>query len=80
MSTITTRRTGGGKKVRDRQRLAHMVAGAALVGYVYLPGGPGSALEAAVRWVVLPALAASGFLMWQWPKTRRWIRGQRGRS
>jgi hypothetical protein len=71
MTAITARRTGGGKKIRDRQRLAHLVAGAALVAYVYLPG---EALEAAVRWVILPLLVASGVLMWQWPKLRRWAR------
>ena len=80
MTTITARRTGGGKKIRDRQRLAHLVAGVALVAYVYTPGGPGPALEATVRWVIIPVLAASGVLMWQWPKLRRWARKQRSRS
>ena len=74
MTAITARRTGGGKKIRDRQRLAHLVAGVALVAYVYTPGGPGAALQAAVRWVILPVLAGSGVLMWQWPKVRRWAR------
>ena len=74
MTAITARRTGGGKKIRDRQRLAHLVAGVAVVAYVYLPGG--AAVEAAVRWVILPLLAASGVLMWQWPKIRRWARSR----
>ena len=80
MTAITARRTGGGKKIRDRQRLAHLVAGAALVAYVYLPGGAGAALEVAVRWVILPLLAASGVLMWQWPKIRRRVRRLGDRS
>jgi hypothetical protein len=75
MTVTTARRTGGGKKIRDRQRLAHLVAGLAVVAYVYLPASP--ALDAAVRWMILPALAGSGVLMWQWPKLRRWAR-QRG--
>ena len=80
MTAITARRTGGGKKIRDRQRLAHLLAGVALVAYVYMPGGPGPALEAAVRWLILPVLAGSGVLMWQWPKVRRLARKQRSRS
>ncbi|MFC5262127.1 hypothetical protein ACFPJ1_08395 [Kribbella qitaiheensis] len=63
MTATTARRTGGGKKIRDRQRLAHLVAGVALVAYVYLPGDLSPALETAVRWVILPVLAGSGVLM-----------------
>lgn len=80
MTASTARRTGGGKKIRDRQRLGHLVAGAAMVAYVYMPGGLSAALEAAVRWVILPVLAGSGVLMWQWPKVRRWARKQGSRS
>jgi hypothetical protein len=81
MTTITTaRRTGGGKKIRDRQRLAHLLAGLALVAYVYAPGGPSPVLEAVVRWAVLPGLVASGVLMWQWPKIRRWARRRGSQS
>jgi hypothetical protein len=80
MTAITARRAGGGKKIRDRQRLAHLMAGVALVAYVYVPGGPSPALQAAVRWVILPVLAGSGVLMWQWPKVRRWARKQGNRS
>jgi hypothetical protein len=79
-TTITARRTGGGKRLRDRQRMAHLVTGVALVAYVYAPGGPGAVLETAVRWVILPLLAASGVLMWQWPKVRRWARRLRSQS
>jgi hypothetical protein len=80
MTAITARRTGGGKRMRDRQRLAHMVAGVTLVAYVYMPGGPSAGLEAAVRWVILPILAGSGVLMWQWPKVRRWARRRGSQS
>ena len=74
MTATATRRTSGGKKVRDRQRLAHLVAGALLILYVYLPATPGTVLQAGVRWVILPLLAITGGFMWQWPKLRRWIR------
>ena len=79
-TTVTPRRTGGGKKIRDRQRLAHLLAGLALVAYVYLPGGPSQAVQTTVRWVILPLLAASGVLMWQWPKVRRLARKLGSRS
>ncbi len=79
MTAITARRTGGGKKIRDRQRLAHLLAGVALVAYVYVPG-PSPAVQTTVRWVILPLLAASGVLMWQWPKVRRWLRKRGSRA
>jgi hypothetical protein len=77
---MTTRRTRGGKATRDRQRLAHLVTGLVIVAYVYAPGGPEPAVQAAVSWVVLPGLIASGVLMWQWPKARRWLRHHENRS
>ena len=80
MTATTTRRTGSGRRIRDLQRLAHLAIGAALAAYVYLPGGPSPALAATVRWVLLPLLAASGVVMWQWPKIRRWARSQESRS
>jgi hypothetical protein len=78
VTTATTRRTSGGKKIRGRQRLAHLVAGALLTLYVYLPITPGAVLHDAIRWVFLPLLVATGVLMWQWPKVRRWLRARAG--
>lgn len=78
MAAIAERRVGGGKRVRDRQRLAHLVGGLLLVAYVYVPAGP--VLEAAVRWFVLPVLVGSGVVMWQWAKIRRWMRKVKGQS
>ncbi len=78
MSAIAERRTSGGKRIRDRQRLAHLVGGVLLVAYVYAPGAP--VLEAAVRWVVLPVLVVSGVVMWQWGKIRRWMRKVRSQA
>lgn len=73
MTTIP-RRPGGAKKLRDRQRLAHLVAGVLLILYVYLPGVPGPVFQAAMRWGVLPVVVIAGVLMWQWPKIRRLVR------
>ena len=80
MTLTTGRSVGGGKKTRDRQRLAHLVTGLTLVAYVYAPGGPDPVLQAAVRWVLLPGVVASGVLMWQWPRVRRWVRSRGGRQ
>lgn len=54
---------------RGVQRLAHLVAGVLLLGYVYLPV-PGGA-QSVVRLLVLPVLVATGVAMWQAPRLRR---------
>jgi hypothetical protein len=48
--------------VRKAERSAHLLWGLVLVLYVYglLPSWG----EPVVRWVVIPAIAASGFAMW----------------
>jgi hypothetical protein len=74
VSTTVTHRAGGGKRIRQRQRLAHLISGALLIAYVYLPIDDGSLFEVAVRWVVLPLLVIDGVLMWQWPRLRRLAR------
>jgi len=75
----TSRRGLSGKQVRDRQRLAHLVTGALLIVYVYLPGTPSPILEVAIRWAILPGVVIAGVLMWQWPKLRRWARRSNGK-
>lgn len=77
MTAVTSRRTLTGKQIRDRQRLAHLVTGALLVAYVYLPGTPNPIFQDAIRWVIVPAAVIAGVVMWQWPKIRRWARGAR---
>jgi hypothetical protein len=59
-------------KQRKLQRVVHLVAGAALLGYVYAPLG--GELEAAVRMVVFPLLVVTGIAMWQAPRLRRGLR------
>lgn len=79
-TAATVRRTGGGKRIRDRQRAAHLITGALLIVYVYLPVDAGAAVQPAIRWVVLPLLVIDGVLMWQWARVRRLVRWLRGRS
>jgi len=75
----TSRRGLSGKQIRDRQRLAHLVTGALLIVYVYLPGTASPILEVAIRWAILPGVVIAGVLMWQWPKLRRWARRSNGK-
>jgi hypothetical protein len=60
---------------RRLQRIMHLVAGVALLAYVYAPIG--SELEATVRVIVAPLLAVSGLAMWQAPRVRRALRRRR---
>lgn len=80
MTATISRRVPSGKKIRDRQRLAHLVTGTVLIFYVYLPGTPSPVLQASIRWVILPLLVIDGVLMWQWAKVRRLARRWVGNS
>jgi hypothetical protein len=71
-----TRHPGGARQLRTWQRRAHLLAGLALVVHVYLDPGADSPLDVAVRWVLLPALVASGLAMWQAPRLRRLARAR----
>jgi hypothetical protein len=62
---------------RRLQRAMHLLAGAALLTYVYLPAGRG--LEDSMRFLVIPLLAATGIAMWQAPRLRRALKSARRR-
>ena len=54
---------------RKLQRAVHLGAGVVTVAYLY---GPGTArIHDAIRFIVLPLLVLTGFLMWQAPRLRR---------
>lgn len=65
---------GRGKRVRDRQRAAHLVLGLLLVASIYVPTEPGTVQRAAVEWFVAPGAVIAGIILWQWPKIRRLAR------
>ena len=77
MSSTVARR---GKRVRDRQRAFHMIAGMLLVVSVYVPVEPGSVAQAALQWVITPAAVLAGVFMWQWPAIRRLTRRSASRG
>jgi hypothetical protein len=51
-----------------------VITGLAIVVYVYAGPAAHAPLTLAVRWLLLPLLALSGVVMWQWPKLRRLTR------
>jgi hypothetical protein len=61
--------------LRRAQRRAHLLAGAVLFAYVYVPLG--AELEDVVRFVVFPVLALTGIAMWQAARLRRAARSIR---
>ena len=68
------------KKARDIQRSVHLVASAMLLGYLYTPLGDNPLFDVMLRAMVIPVVAVSRILMWQWPRIRRHIRRRGGRS
>ena len=71
---MSTPVAGRAKRVRDRLRVAHLIAGLALVVSVYLPPPSGSFGQMFLQWFVAPATVLIGVLMWQWPALRRLVR------
>jgi hypothetical protein len=68
------------RRVRDLQRAAHLLAGAALLALVYAGPVLGPGFTAAVQWVVLPVAVASGVALWKWPRIRSALRGRASRA
>jgi hypothetical protein len=62
---------GAAKKARDIQRSVHLVASVMLLLYLFTPLGGNEIFGVMLRAMVVPVLAASGLLMWQWPRIRR---------
>lgn len=69
MTTITA------GQQRKLQRTFHLLAGTALLAYIYLPAA--HELHDLVRLVVFPVLALTGIAMWQTARLRRAIRTAR---
>ncbi len=59
------------KQIRDIQRITHLVAALVLVFYIYLPLGRVPLLTTMLQFALLPLLAATGMLMWQWTRLRK---------
>jgi hypothetical protein len=70
-------RRGGAKRTRTAQRGVHLLTGLVLAVCVYADSATNELVEGVIRWLVLPILVATGLAMWQWPRLRRLVRGQR---
>lgn len=60
------------KRLRDIERVVHIVTGLLIMIYVYSPLADMSWYSLVIRIVVFPILVGSGFAMWQLPRARRW--------
>lgn len=76
-TSTTTSRRNTPRQVRDRQRIAHLLAGAVVVAYVYAAPVLGHGVTSAVRWVVVPVLVLSGIALWRWHRVRAALRRRR---
>lgn len=65
------------KRLRELERIAHIVGGLLLLLYVYGPFGDLTWFTLAVRAIVFPMVVGSGFAMWQFPRVRRWWHARR---
>jgi hypothetical protein len=62
------------KAVRDRARVAHLGEAIVLIAYVYTPLGEDGIIRAFVRILLVPAMVATGLVMWKLPALRRLAR------
>jgi len=60
------------KRLRDIERVVHIVTGLLLMAYVYSPLADQVWYSLVIRIVVFPILVGSGLAMWQLPRARRW--------
>lgn len=68
------------KQIRDIQRVTHLVAALVLLLYVYIPLGSVPLLTTVLQFAVLPLLAVTGMLMWQWTRLRKLLNTSWGDS
>lgn len=62
------------KRLRDIQRVIHLVGAALLISYVYLPVSSMPLFAMLIKAVVLPLLGVTGLLLWQSTLVRKWLR------
>ena len=68
---------GSNKQQRDIQRIAHLMAAAVLILYLYTPLGSAPIFTALLQFLVVPLLVATGMLMWQMPRLRKLLQNKR---
>jgi len=68
---------GSNKRLRDIQRITHLVSAAMLVLYLYTPLGSAPLFTTLMQFLIVPVLVATGMLMWQLPRLRKLLYGKR---
>ncbi|MGD9529177.1 hypothetical protein [Pseudonocardia sp.] len=63
-------------RLRDRQRVLHLVAGIAVLIAIYAGPLLGPGFVAIVQWVAIPVVVASGLALWKWPRIRVVLRAR----
>jgi thiosulfate reductase cytochrome b subunit len=63
------------KKLRDLQRLIHLIAAPLLALQIYSPLGTIPAFTAVVRYVAIPLAVLTGLVMWQMPVITKFLKG-----
>ncbi|MBL8061881.1 MAG: hypothetical protein JNK32_02600 [Anaerolineales bacterium] len=64
------------KKLRDLQRLIHLMAAPMLILQIYSPLGDIPAFTTMVRFVAIPFVVLTGLVMWQMPLITKLLKGR----
>jgi hypothetical protein len=67
IETMTGRPAMGGSLTKEIMRWLHITCGMILFAYVYTPLVENPFFVDATKYVILPGLALTGLVMWQWP-------------
>ena len=65
------------KRLRDLQRVIHLVGAAILGVYIYSPWGNDPTFAFLTKFVVIPVLIISGGILWQMPRITKRLRRRR---
>lgn len=68
------------KRMRDIQRVVHLVGAVLLLAYIYSPAGDALAFERVIQAAVIPILTLTGILMWQLPRLRKMLRNRTAKA
>ena len=78
LSTQKSKTTISNKKLRDLQRLVHLIAAPLLILQIYSPLGSIPEFTAIVRFVAIPFAVLTGLVMWQMPTVTKFLKSLSG--
>jgi hypothetical protein len=62
------------KNLRNNMRLLHLITAGVVGTFIYSPWSADPTFAFATRWIVLPILIITGFVMWQQPRLTKLLR------